>query len=294
MKYFRKKDSIKTKRSPDSTSWVQCECVFVCSQPRVKPPSHQTEFGKSQNPSAVMILYPRVPEGFGLEGPEKPSRASPCHGALTGWFPAEPLPWEGRWCLLVCLDFCMEFISSSAKSFGEGGQIHRTLFSGLSESPVLTLQMKSSVSHYPRHPGSSPCSGTRIGSSVSWGFSECSGVVYFGKYFFFPLWGCEEIQKFHFFPKYCRVLQDLSLFFQFPFPPLSIFVWFPLFWWNLGLNCWFAFPLCQQLGWQGHWVSCQGKTQPFLHSCPFHYWASLAPYLKYLPNFLSCRKLTFR
>lgn len=68
---------------------------------------------------------------------------------------------------VVCLDFCIKTISSSAKSFGEGGQIHRTLSSGLSESPVLTLEMKSSVSHYPRHAGSSPCSGTWIGSSVS-------------------------------------------------------------------------------------------------------------------------------
>lgn len=35
---------------------------------------------------------------------------------------------------VVCLDFCMELISSSAKSFGEGGQIHRALSSGFSDS----------------------------------------------------------------------------------------------------------------------------------------------------------------
>lgn len=153
--------------------------------------------------------------------------------------------------------------------------------------------MKSSVSHYPRHPGSSPCSGTRIGSSVNWGFNECFGVVYFGKFFFLPFWSCEETQKSHFFPKCCRVLQYLNLCFQFLFPPLSICL-IPSLLVELGTICWFAFPLSQKLGWQHYRVSFWAKIQPFLHSCPFHYWASLALYPNCLPNFLSCRKLSFQ
>lgn len=115
----------------------------------------------------------------------------------------------------------------------------------------------------------------------------------FWKIFFLPFWSCEETQKSHFFPKCCRVLQYLNLCFQFLFPPLSICL-IPSLLVELGTICWFAFPLSQKLGWQHYRVSFWAKIQPFLHSCPFHYWASLALYPNCLPNFLSCRKLSFQ
>lgn len=118
---------------------------------------------------------------------------------------------------VVCLDFCMVLTSNSAKSFGEGGQIHKTLSSGLSEAPVLTLEIESSVSHYPRHPASSPCSGTRIGSSVNWGFSECSGVVYFGIIFSSPFGAVKRLKSPTFFLNAAEFYKTRVCSFSFPF-----------------------------------------------------------------------------
>lgn len=176
------------------------QCVCLC----VHNPDWSHHTTKSQNPSAVRILQPRIPEGFGLEGTWKTIQS---HALPRGHYRVVPsrAPALGRAMMspgllgVVCLDFCMELISSSAQSFGEGGQTHSTLCSGLSESPVLTLEMKSSVSQHPTRPGCPPFQGHGLAqvsledsvSVLEWFLLE----NIFSSHF----WGCEETQKSHFF-----------------------------------------------------------------------------------------------
>lgn len=157
------------------------------------------------------------------KGPERASSPTHCQGAISGWFPAEPLPWEGddvSW---------FAWISAWNLSRVQPGALekvsrHRTLCSGLSESPVPTLEMKSSVPQYPRHPGCPSVQGHGLAqvsledsvSVLEWFLLENVFSSHFG--------AVKRLKNPAFFPKCCRVLQDLSLFFQFLFPPLSIFV----------------------------------------------------------------------
>lgn len=142
-------------------------------------------------------------------------------GKLQGGFQQNPCPGKGdavSWFAWSCLFRFLRGVNLKfSQELWRRWQIHRTLSSGLSESPVLTLGMESSVLHDPRHPAFSPCSGTRTGSSVSWGFSEYSGVVSFGIIFSSPFGAVKRLKSPTFSLNAAEFYKTWVCSFSFPF-----------------------------------------------------------------------------